>query len=293
MDHALLLKMEYDKGTELTDEAINSLLYSSELIQSLTSEHSKNSLFPIWRLLALSEIPYAGKLKYTQDLMQYVEKTFATSDGFSITGKSEDILPCYNAMLVEAYSKLGYADNYYVKRAIEWIKNYQVFERNQKSLWNGVGTTKYGGCLKSTPCYIGIAKSVKALLYHYNASMEQDEKAMEIIEKGTEYLLQHNLYQRLTNKKPITKHILDIAYPQSYQLNIIELLDIAYMTRNMNHPHVKPAVEFIKSKKTKDGNWKINYIYKADGFISFDKRGAKGEWVSYLLEKYLSQMILE
>lgn len=291
MDNALLLKMEFDSGRELTDETISSLLFSSELIQSLTSEFSKNSLYPIWRLVALSEIPYAGRLKYTQDLMQYIEKTYATSDGFSITGKSEDMLPCYNAMIVEAYSKLGFADNHYVKCAVEWIKNYQVFERSEKTLWRGVGITKYGGCLKAIPCYIGIAKSVKALLYYHNASTVQDDKVREIIRKGTDYLLQHNLYQRLTNNEPITKHILDIAFPQSYQLNIVELIDIAYMTKNMNNPRVKQAVDFIKGMKTKDNNWRINYSYKADGFISFDKRGRKGEWVSYLLERYLGQVI--
>ena len=290
MDNALLLKMEFDNGRELTDETINSLLFSSELIKSLTSEFSKNSLYPIWRLLALSEIPYAGRLKYTQDLLQYIEKTYATSDGFSITGKSEDMLPCYNAMIVESYSKLGFADNHYVKCAVDWIKNFQVFERDEKTSWLGVGITKHGGCLKAIPCYIGIAKSVKALLYYHNVSALQDDKVSEMIKKGTNYLLQHNLYQRLTNNEPITKHILDIAFPQTYQLNVVELLDIAYMTKNMNSLRVKHTVDLIKSRKTKDNDWRINYIYKADGFISFDERGRKGEWVSYLLKKYLSQM---
>lgn len=290
MDSALLLKMEFDKRRNLTDETISSLLNSSELIETLTMNFSKNSLYPIWRLLALSEIPYTGRLKYTQELLQYIETTYATTDGFSITGKSADILPCYNAMIVEAYSKLGFVDNHYVKRAVEWIKNFQIFDRGELTSWSGIGVTKYGGCLKSTPCYIGIAKSIKALLYYHNASAIQDEKIREIIRKGTDYLLNHNLYQRLTNNEPITKHILDIAYPQSYQLNIVELLDIAYLTNNMNDFRVKQAVDFINSRKTKVNDWKINYIYKADGYISFDKRGRKGEWVSYLLEKYLSQV---
>jgi hypothetical protein len=291
MDSALLLKIEFDNSRNLTDETISSLLNSSELIQTLTMDFSKNSLYPIWRLLALSEIPCAGRLNYTQELLQYIEKTYATTDGFSITGKSADILPCCNAMIVEAYSKLGFVDNYYVKRAVEWIKKFQIFERGEISSWSGIGVTKYGGCLKATPCYIGIAKSIKALLYYHNASAIQDDNIREIIKKGTDYLLKHNLYQRLTNNEPITKHILDIAYPQSYQLNIVELLDIAYMTNNMNDFRVKQAVDFIKSRKTKDNDWKINYIYKADGYISFDKRGRRGEWVSYLLEKYLSQVM--
>lgn len=290
MDSALILKVEFDNGIVHTDDTINSFLSSSELIRSLTGDFSKNSLYPIWRLIALSEIPYAGRLKYTQDLLEYIETTFATTEGFSITGKSEDILPCYNAMLVEAFSKLGWGGRLSVRQATEWVKQYQVFERKEKSVWSGSGIMKYGGCMKSTPCYIGIAKSVKALIYYSYYSVVQDDLVIEKIKKGTDYLLQHNMYKRLSNNEPITKHILDVAYPQSYQLNIIELLDIAFMTNNLNNPGVKYAIDYIISKKTKDNDWKINYIYKADGYISFDKRGIKGEWVSYLLKKYLSQV---
>ncbi len=144
--------------------------------------------------------------------------------------------------------------------------------------------------MQATPCYIGIAKSVKALLYYSFNCTALDNSVMDMINVGTDYLLRHNLFQRLSNKEPITKHILDIAYPQSYQLNIIELLDIVYMTKKMNDPHVKEAINFIKSKQITDNGWRINYIYKADGFISFDKRGAKGEWVTYLLDKYLNHV---
>ena len=289
VDAGLRLKMMVDNGEELSDETIHQLLSSSELVQSLTKDFSKKSLFPIWRILALAEIPFAGRLKYTQDLLDYIEKTYATAEGFSITGNNKDLLPCYNAMLVEAFSKLGLAELPQVKNAVDWILNYQVFGRNEQTSWQGDGIKKYGGCIKSTPCYIGIAKTVKALVYYSSASTTKDVRVLDTINKGTEYLFQHKLYQRLSNKEPINKHILDFAYPQSYLLNLVELLDIAFMTKHMKDPRVKEAVEYIKSKKTKDDGWKINYIYKADGFVSFDKRGKRGEWVSYLFEKYLSQ----
>jgi len=291
VDSALVLKRKYDSGMELDTQEINRLLYSSELIQSLTRDFSKNSLYPIWRLLALSEIPYTGRLMYTQDLIEYIERTYTTSEGFSISGRVEDLLPCYNAMIVEAFSKLGYSERPVVRNAIEWIKKYQVFERNEPTVWQGKGITKYGGCMKLTPCFIGIAKSVKALIYYSYYSKVKDDQINELIRKGTDYLLKHNLYQRLSNNEPITKHILDIAYPQSYQLNIVELLDIAFMTNNMNDSRVKYAVDYVKSKKTKGNYWKINYIYNADGYVSFDRRGQKAEWVTYLFEKYFNQCL--
>lgn len=290
MDSALVLKIKYDNENKLGDDLIDNLLLSSELIASITKESSDKSLYLIWRIIALSEIPYSNRLKYTQDILEDIERKYATWKGFSITGISDGILPCYNAMLIEAYSKLGYYDKTSVKNAVEWIKRYQVFNRIDKSEWSGKGIKKYGGCMKSVPCYIGIVKSVKALIYYSLYSNVEDNEIDQLIKNGMEYILSHRLFQRLSNTEPITKHILDIAYPPSYQLNIIELLDITYMTGNINHPNVQEAIRFVKAKIKKDNNWRINYIYKTDGYVSFDKRGSKGEWVSYLLEKYLKQV---
>jgi hypothetical protein len=141
--------------------------------------------------------------------------------------------------------------------------------------------------MKGTPCYIGIAKSVKALV-HYNLNTEIiDNEVDALIKMGTNYVLDHHLFQRLSDRKPITTHILDIAYPPSYQMNIVELLEIAYLTGNMSDIRVTDALTEVMNKKNENQVWKISSVYKADGYISFDKRGHKGDWVTYLIEKYL------
>ena len=73
------------------------------------------------------------------------------------------IVPCYNAMLLEAFTRLGKADSQDVQNALGWIKEYQVFDRNQQTRWKYDGICKHGGCMKATPCYIGIGKT--CLLY--------------------------------------------------------------------------------------------------------------------------------
>ncbi|AMP20842.1 hypothetical protein AZF37_06340 [endosymbiont 'TC1' of Trimyema compressum] len=67
-------------------------------------------------------------------------------------------------MLIEAFLKIGLSENKYVKNGVEWIKEYQVFNRESTSSWKGKGIQKHGGCLKKTPCFIGIVKSLKALV---------------------------------------------------------------------------------------------------------------------------------
>lgn len=288
MDTALILKISFDKGKEIEQNEIIALLNSSDIVSELTKDFVEKPLYAIWRIIALSEIPYTNKLNYTKQVVNYIEQNLATNSGFSLSGKETDLLPCYNAMLVEALSKLGYAHAESVKNAVTWIKKYQPFERNTSTTWKGKGIQKYGGCLKATPCFIGVAKTVKALIHYCDAIQNSDNDAIELIEKGMDYVLSHELYKRLSNHEPINKHILDFAFPASYQLNIVELLEMAYLTGHIKNESCKSALKYVNSKKIKDNYWKVNYIYKANGYLSFDKRGQKGDWITYLFEKYTS-----
>lgn len=287
MDTALELKMAYDSGKAIDFNQVQYLLSESALIRKLTESFERKPLYAIWRITALSEIPYSFELDYTIQVIEYIERHLSTPSGFSLTGKETDLLPCYNAMLLEALSKSGRAETLAAQNAAQWIKRYQPFERNSTVLWTGKGIKKYGGCLKATPCFLGIAKSVKALVAYDKAIGHKDEQISLLISKGMDYILKHELYRRLSNKEPINNHILDLAFPASYQLNIVELLELAYITGNIKNPNCESAINFVNSKKTKDGYWKINYVYKSDGYISFDRRGKKADWLTYLFNKFL------
>lgn len=287
MDTALELRIAFDHGKIKCYDEAQKFLKDSELVHELTSSFERKPLYAVWRIIALSEIPFSSSLHYTQEVIEYIVNNLASQDGFSLTGKATDILPCYNAMIIEALSKLGQAESPAVQNAVDWIKKYQLFERNIKSSWLGDGSKKYGGCLKSTPCFIGVTKSVKALIAYSYATGYQDIQINSLITKGMEYILKHELYKRLSNKEPINKHILDLAFPASYQMNIVELLELGYETGNLKTEGCLSALEFIKHKRTKEGYWKINYVYKSDGYVSFDKRGKKAEWVTYILDRYL------
>lgn len=101
--------MRYDKGEQINDQDVFNALSASKLVLRLTIEFIKKPLYTIWRIIALSEIPYTNRLEYTQQVIEYINKYLTTPSGFSLTNKEDNILPCYNAMLAEAFSKLGYA----------------------------------------------------------------------------------------------------------------------------------------------------------------------------------------
>jgi hypothetical protein len=287
MDKALELREKIDNNESLPEDEIKNLLENSFLLKSITSEYYDEPLFLVWRAIALSEIPHSNKLEYTKNIIKKILNKMGTGYGFTLTGDEDYLLPCYNAMIISALCKLGLYDDEIVKNGIDWIMEYQVFERNMVCDWHGTGIKKYGGCFKTVPCYIGIAKSLKALI-EYNKHHKKNSIQSKI-DVGIEYLLKHHLYKRLSNGEPITRHILDIAFPESYNLNIVELLNIIYSVGKMDDERINEAVEYINKKRQKNNTWKINYIYKSKGFISFDERGKTGEWVTYLLNKILNK----
>ena len=135
MDTALKLRLLKEKNLlkNQTHIEVMRLLTDSKLIEKLTSIEHKNLLSYIWNLIGIAEIPNSIYLEHTQNLMLFINKNLSTDKGFSYTGSINDIVPCYNAMIFEAYCRLGLHQSTEAQNALYWIKNYQVFDRVKKN----------------------------------------------------------------------------------------------------------------------------------------------------------------
>lgn len=280
MDSALVLRMKVDQNKEISDPF--DYLDHSDIIKNYAKMTTLKPLGKIFALIGLAEIPYAEKLPITQELLAFVNQNLSTSEGFSFTGKLEEIVPCYNAMLFEAYCRLGLGKSSEAQNALQWIKQYQVFDRQQKTTWPHKGICKFGGCMMRVPCYIGIGKTMRALLTYQEKVDPHDEKVNALIEQGVDYMLQHNLYQRLSTGQPISPHITESMFPQSYVLSLTDLMYIIEKSQYTTDPRAHDLLQLIHQKKTKTGGWKIDYIYKYAGYLPFENRRKDSEWITYL-----------
>ncbi|MGM0113625.1 hypothetical protein [Enterococcus sp. DIV0187] len=280
MDSALVLRMKVDQNKEISDPF--DYLDHSDIIKNYAKMTKLKPLGKIFALIGLAEIPYAEKLPITQELLAFVNQNLSTSEGFSFTGKLEEIVPCYNAILFEAYCRLGLGKSSEAQNALQWIKQYQVFDRQQKTTWPHKGICKFGGCMMRVPCYIGIGKTMRALLTYQEKVDPHDEKVNALIEQGVDYMLQHNLYQRLSIGQPISPHITESMFPQSYVLSLTDLVYIIEKSQYTTDPRAHNLLQLIHQKKTKTGGWKIDYIYKYAGYLPFENRRKDSEWITYL-----------
>lgn len=287
MDAALELKVGIDSGQIFSDQQILNKLKNSELVKELASDLPDKPLSLVWRLICISEIPFANKLTYTQKLIDKVYEKLSTPFGFSLSGDGKMFLPCYNAMIISALCRLERANDKQVKNAVEWISLNQPMERGKKVDLPNFNFDRYGGCFKNTPCYIGLAKSVFAMqdykeqtgIKKYNAKLQ----------KGISYILEHKFFKCLKKDLPITQHITDISFPETYHLNSVELLRFAKKTKLLNNNKTKDLIKHFENQRNKVGKWKNNFNYKAEGYVIFDKDKKTSEWTTYIIEQSLDK----
>lgn len=287
VDTALQLKIESDNGKAFSESQISEKLERSDLVRELTSDFPERPLALVWRLICLSEIHSSKILTYTQQLIDRVYEKLSTPFGFSLSGDEKMFLPCYNAMIISALCRLGRANDQQVKNAVAWINDFQPIQRGAEVRLPNFSFDRFGGCFKSTPCYIGVAKSVIAL--HHFQRATNDRTYAEKLQAGINYMLDHRLFKRLSKDEPINKHITNISFPETYHLNAVELIRFAGNAGLLQDERTKDLVDHLKKRRTKDGKWRTNFRYKADGYTVFDRKGTHGEWVTYVISSALNE----
>jgi len=289
MDTALILKQKVDSG-EIKDfsQAID-YLDKSKIVKELLTDFDFDILNLLNRMTEIAEIPFAHRLERVQKWIIKLADLSFCDYGFSITGKSDDILSCYNSMITSILIRMDYVGKDYIEKGIEWILKYQNLERGAKNNWTGSRILKYGGCMQTTPCYIGIIKAMIALSdYKKHSDYIIKEKVENKLVQGLNYILDHQVYIRQSIGYPITKDITKLTYPFSYKTNIIEILKLLKHNCLDTDNRCNSSKDYLRSKKQKDGFWKINSSYLPKCWIQFDKPLETGFWISYEINKLLN-----
>jgi hypothetical protein len=294
-DSALTLKKAYEIGNLINIEKAKVLLDKSEIVSRLLVEpKQKPELFVgirayEWRLIELSEIPFTGYLKKVQDWVNLlIDKTY-TSEGFSLTGNRDGILSCHNAMITTLLIKLGYNEKDKIQSGINWILNYQSIERGLECKWTGKDlNTRFGGCMKKTPCFYGVIKSMIALT-EYKKQLGNTIDIEKKLNDGLEYILRHKVFQKLSTVQPIENSIIKNFYPYSYKTNLIEILTLLKSNDLYNNSNCYEAIEILKQKRYKDGLWRAEVSQMKSAWIDFDTLNKPGLWISYEISKLLNE----
>lgn len=289
MDTALILKQKVDSGEIRDFNQASDFLDNSEVLKDLLTDFDFDILNLLNRLTEISEIPFTFRIERVQKWINKLADLSFCDEGFSITGKSDDMLSCYNSMITSVLIRMGYSDKNRIDKGIEWIINYQNVERGARNNWTGSRILKYGGCLKSTPCYIGIVKAMIALTdYKKHLDYTTNEKIENKLITGLDYILNHQIYLRQSNGQPITKDINKLTYPFSYKTNVVEILRLLKDNNLDSDKRCDLAKAYLQKKKQRDGYWKINSSYLPKCWVQFDKTKESGLWISHEINRLIN-----
>jgi len=290
-DSALSLKKAYDRGESLTMEKAQEILKQSELMDMLlkTPERSPNTFVGLraylWRLLELSEIPFTNTLEKVKKWIELLVDKSYIGEGFALEGKKDNLLACHNALITTILIKMENDDKEKIDAGINWILEYQSVERGKERKWSGSDLyTRFGGCMKSTPCYYGIIKSMIALT-EYKRRFETSKNLDDTLKQGLKYILNHKLYKRLSMDKPIEDSIILNFYPYTYKSNIMEILSLLKANDLMEDDRCSDALEILKEKQRPDGYWQVDTSYMKSAWIDFDMPKKPGLWISYIISE--------
>ncbi len=296
-DSALRLKMNYDKGDNITIKEAQKMLGQSELINKLLTPPERPSTTFVglraymWRLLELSEIPFSNTLDEVQKWVELLANKSYIEEGFALEGKRDNLLACHNALITTILIKMEYDDKEKIDAGINWIFDYQAVERGKKPKWTGKDLyTRFGGCMKSVPCYYGIVKSMIALT-EYKKRYEGPKKLEDTLKQGLEYILKHNVYKKLSSDKPIEDSIILNFYPYTYKSNVGEILTLLKVNGLMGDERCNDALKILKKKQRADGYWQVDTSYMKSAWIDFDIPKKPGLWISYVIRKLVEEKI--
>lgn len=293
-DTALTLKRLFEKGESVSIEKAQEMLNKSELIDKLITEPKQktNTFVGLrayeWRLLELCEIPYTYTIEKVQEWLNLlIDKTFI-QEGFSLTGKKGGLLACHNAIITSILIKMKYSDKNKINAGINWILDYQNVERGKKCSWTGKDLfNKYGGCMKKTPCFYGVVKSMAALT-EYKNKFGESKDINDKLSQGLEYILNHNVYKKLSTGDPIEPSIITNFYPYTYKTNIIEILSLLKKNDLLSDARCKNALDILRQKQRSDGTWQADITYMKTAWVEFDKPKKSGQWISYVISNLIN-----
>ncbi len=108
MDTALILKQKVDSGEIADFNQASGYLDKAEILKELLVDFDFDILNLLNRLTQITEIPFAYQLEKVQKWIHKLADLSFCDDGFSITGKSDDILSCYNSMITSVLIRMNY-----------------------------------------------------------------------------------------------------------------------------------------------------------------------------------------
>jgi hypothetical protein len=286
---AAILARQNEDGGFLTDDMVQR--YGIAVAKTGYQPKYKNTT---WQLLFLAQLGADKDDPRVKKLCEYVlyhnNNTCKGVMGIHIqwrAGIDFYTMPCFMANMVWSLTTLGYGEDPRVRATREWLMKYQRFDDGDyrtPDVWPYRG--RGDRCFGRHTCFSGVTRVLNMM-----AAVPKSERTGEMnafISRAVDFVLMHRLYRRNHGKwQPIRPEFELFTFPIIHYDDVISVVD-TLQRLGVRDKAVDEGIEFILSKRGKDGRWKLDYtMSRSATHANFGARGKTSKWITLRALKVL------
>ncbi len=187
--------------------------------------------------------------------------------------------PYWEGEVEECINGRTVADGAYFGVDVSSIVDRLVGERLDDGGWN---CERINGSVRSS-----FASTINVLegLLEYESATGGTPESQEARRSGEEFLLERNLFRRLSTGEPADERFLCFLHPNRWHYDVLRAVDYfrfsAIFTGADPDPRLGVAIDHIRSRRLEDGTWPLDW--SPTGRVWFevdDEQGKPSRWVT-------------
>ncbi len=187
--------------------------------------------------------------------------------------------PYWDGEVEECINGRVVADGAYFGADVSSIAERLAGERLDDGGWN---CERANGSVRSS-----FATTINVLegLLEYERATGGTPESREARKTGEEYLLRRGLFRRLSTGQPADEHFLLFLHPNRWRYDVLRALDYfrsaAALTGRAPDPRLGEAVEHVRSRRSGDGTWPLDWSLPGRVWFEVDDGAGKpSRWVT-------------
>ena len=242
----------------------------------------------VWQIIFLEQMGADGDDARVRRGCEYVlQHTQTSNGGFGCSGAKQErppapsrVLHCLNGNLVRALLGLGWWGDERLERAITWQAQAITGIGDVRYYKSGVSGPGFACAANRGQCTWGAIKALRGL-----ARVPADQRSPVVnqaIQAGVDFLLSRDPSQAdyPTPEGRINSSWFKLGFPSGYVADVLQNLEVLAELGHARHERLRPALEWLLSKRDAQGRWKNEYAYKGKLWADVEPQGQPSKWVT-------------
>jgi len=224
-----------------------------------------------YTLLDLKNLSVPPENKVIREALSSIFKNLKGTDGGILpigTIQRSDV--CVNGMV------LNYSSYFHVKE--ELLKSVVDFLLTEKMKDGGFNchSNRKGAIHSSLHSTLSVLEGI--LEYENNGYKYKLNELRKAKLSSHEFILMHRLFRSDRTGKIINSNFLKLCYPPRWYYDILKALDYFQSAKVKYDNRMEEAIDIIKSKRNKDGLWKLPSAHPGQTHFDMEKPGSPSRW---------------